>query len=132
LGILIVGIVGTAAELVLLEHWEDPWQYTPLVVLGLGMLVTIFRALSPRPWNLRALRWSMAIFVAAGMLGLNRHYIGNVEFELEIYPSMVGFELFWKAITGATPALAPGALVLLGLIGLASAHGDGQLNELRD
>ena len=127
-----MGIVGTGGELVLLGHWEDPWQYTPLVVLSLGTLVTTFRALSPRPWNLRALRWLMAIFVAAGMLGLNRHYHGNVEFELEIYPSITGFELFWKAITGATPALAPGALVLLGLIGLASAHWDSQLHEPQD
>jgi hypothetical protein len=34
-------------------------------------------------------------------------------------PDVTGWPLFWEAIRGATPALAPGAMVQLGLIGLA-------------
>ena len=58
----------------------------------------------------------------SGMIGLYLHYRGNVEFELEMYPSIRGFELFWKSITGATPALAPATMLLLGLIGLAYSY----------
>jgi hypothetical protein len=45
-----------------------------------------------------------------------------VEFELEMYPSMRGFELVAKTMTGATPVLAPGTMALLGLIGLSYTY----------
>jgi hypothetical protein len=35
-----------------------------------------------------------------------------------MYPSLTGFELFREAISGATPTLAPGAMLHLGLLGL--------------
>jgi hypothetical protein len=35
---------------------------------------------------------------------------------------LAGWELFKEAMTGATPALAPGAMVQLGLIGLAWSY----------
>jgi hypothetical protein len=64
----------------------------------------------------------MVACVIAGCVGLVLHYKGNVEFELEMYPSMAGGELVWKALTGATPALAPGTMVQLGLVGLAFTY----------
>ncbi len=64
----------------------------------------------------------MCTFLASGNLGLFLHYDGNVEFELEMYPEMEGWELVWEALTGATPALAPGGMVLLGLIGIAFSY----------
>ncbi len=36
--------------------------------------------------------------------------------------TMRGFALLWAALHGATPALAPGALAHLGLIGLATTY----------
>ena len=47
------------------------------------------------------------------------HYRGNAEFELEMMPALGGLDLFWKSMQGATPALAPGAMVQIGLVGLA-------------
>ena len=38
LGILLFGLVGTAAELILIGHDEDWWQMIPLVVIGLAIL----------------------------------------------------------------------------------------------
>jgi hypothetical protein len=35
---------------------------------------------------------------------------------------MAGFELIWNSLTGATPALAPGSLIPLGLVGLIAVH----------
>ena len=35
---------------------------------------------------------------------------------------MRGLELVWEALKGATPALAPGAMAQLGLVGLAFAY----------
>jgi hypothetical protein len=46
-----------------------------------------------------------------------------VEFELEMYPGLSGLELFREAMKGATPALAPGTMTILGLLGLAYTYG---------
>ena len=41
------------------------------------------------------------------------------EFEIEMDPSISGLALFWEAITGATPALAPGTMLLFAALGYA-------------
>jgi hypothetical protein len=64
----------------------------------------------------------MALCLIAGALGVYLHYRGNVEFELEREPTLSGLALLWEAVRGATPALAPGALAQLGLLGLLYAH----------
>lgn len=64
----------------------------------------------------------MAGLVVAGLAGLYFHYVGNVEFAVERDSSLSGAALVWKALTGATPALAPGALAQLGLLGLAYSY----------
>ena len=116
--VLLIGMTGTLAELVLLEHTESGTQWIPLALLAAGLVTAAGAALLPRPAVLIALRAVMAACIAAGAIGLYLHYQGNVEFELEMYPDMRGGELFWKAMTGATPALAPGAMIQFGLLGL--------------
>ena len=124
-GLLAMALVGTGAELLLLEHYEDPWQVVPLALIALALISTGWRAFRPGgPASLRAFRGVMVLMVASGALGLFLHYRGNVEFELERAPALSGFTLFRKAMTGATPALAPGAMTLFGLLGLVSAAGD--------
>jgi hypothetical protein len=111
-------MAGSATELLLLGHTEERLQFVPLVVLGLGMGAALTVALAPGRGTVLALAGVMALSVAAGLLGLWAHFRGNREFELEMYPSMRGFELVREALTGATPALAPGTMCLLGLLGL--------------
>jgi hypothetical protein len=124
-GILLLGLVGTGAELLLLEHTEDPWQLVPVALIGMATALVAWVAL--RPWGpgraaVRALRGLMGLFVAAGAVGVVLHYRGNVEFEREREPELGGLGLFSAAMTGATPALAPGVMIQLGLLGLAYAH----------
>ena len=48
------------------------------------------------------------------------HFQVNMEFQLEMDPSLKGLDLYRKAILAkAPPALAPGAMIQLGLVGLA-------------
>jgi hypothetical protein len=61
----------------------------------------------------------MVLSLVSGVLGAWLHYRGNVEFELEMEPALRGLTLFWRAMRGATPALAPGTMIQLGLVGLA-------------
>ena len=64
----------------------------------------------------------MALFVLTGVLGIGFHYAANVEFQREMDPSIHGMALFWKAMAAKTPpALAPGSMTQLGLLGLAYA-----------
>jgi disulfide bond formation protein DsbB len=102
-----------------LGHTEETQQWIPLLTLGLGLVACIALAARPSPVTVKTFRVVMVLFVVAAMAGLYFHYSGNAEFELEMYPSMRGMELFRESMTGATPSLAPGMLAQLGLLGLA-------------
>jgi hypothetical protein len=119
LAVLLYGVLGTLAELYLLGHYEEWWQLVPLVLLGAAAPVIALCGLRPSAAALRALQALMLLFVVAGALGVYQHYQVNVAFEIEMYASRAGFELFWESLKGATPALAPGSLSWLGLVGLA-------------
>jgi uncharacterized membrane protein len=121
LAILTIGVIGTLAELYLLEHYEEWWQRAPVTLLALSIPVIGWCWMAPSAGAVRVLQLLMFLFVLGGLIGLYQHYSGNAEFELEMYPSRAGFELFWESLKGATPALAPGALSWLGLVGLAYA-----------
>jgi len=117
--ILGLGIAGLGAELLLLEHFEEWRQWLPLALLGVAALLWALHVWRRAASTVIALRVAMAAHVLVGALGVWFHYQGNTEFELEMYPTMAGWELFVESMMGATPALAPGALVQLGLLGLA-------------
>ena len=72
-------------------------------------------------WGLIALRVSpnpLVLAIATGVVGIWLHFAGNRAFEVEMDASQSGWLLAWHSLRGATPALAPGAMVQLGLIGL--------------
>ncbi len=122
LAVLAFGMVGVGAELGLLGHTETTIQWLPLGTLAVGLVAVIALLVWPTEPSAQAATSVMMIFVATGLLGMTQHYLGNREFELEMYPSMEGFELFREVMTGATPALAPGTMVLLGAVGLVACY----------
>lgn len=109
---------GLLLELLLLGHFDDPWQWVPLVILALVLLATPAVVRRPGPRSLRLFRTLMFGCLVAGGIGVILHLKGNYEWELEQSPELRGLALFWEAIRGATPALAPGAMAQLGLVGL--------------
>ena len=127
--VLTVGIVGVGFELVLLDHMEDNWQWAPIVLLAAGFPVSIWLFVSPGRTVIRVYQVLMGLFVLSGFVGQWLHYQGNVEFELEMYPSREGLELVWEALGGAYPALAPGTMILLGLLGLVACLRHPALNR---
>jgi len=118
LALVFIGIVGLEIELALLRHAESFSQWIPHIVLLAGLVITVVVAVHPTVKTMRSFQAMMWLFVAIGLLGLFFHYKGNVEFAVERDPTLRGFRLIWKALRGATPALAPGALSQLGLLGL--------------
>jgi hypothetical protein len=118
LALVVIGIVGLEVELALLRHAESFSQWIPHVTLFVGLLATAAIYFRPGARTLKAFQVVMIIFTAVGALGIYFHLHGNVEFALERDPSLSGVRLLWKALRGASPALAPGALAQLGLLGL--------------
>lgn len=121
LALFFLGAAGTGAELVLLGHYEEIWQLVPLVLIALSLIVGAFWCVVGEARILRLFQLMMAACVVAGVVGVILHYRSNIEFELEISPSKGGTDLIWSALTGAMPALAPGAMLHLGLLGLVYA-----------
>ncbi|MEE8361445.1 MAG: hypothetical protein V3R71_04775 [Gemmatimonadales bacterium] len=119
--ILMLGVIGMGAELLLLGHTEDVWQWEPLAMFAVGLPVLMWHARMGTDWSRRFCLLVMAAFVVSGVIGLILHYRGNVEFELEMVPALTGIDLLQEAMTGATPVLAPGAMIMLGLLGLLYA-----------
>lgn len=129
LGIFVLGAAGTGVELVLLGHTEDVWQWIPVGLLGASLLLLAAYAFAPGRAGIRAFQGLMLLFLGAGVLGAVLHYQGNAEFEREMVPAVAGWDLFREAMTGATPGLAPGTMLWLGLVGLAWAFRHPRLAE---
>jgi hypothetical protein len=118
--VLSVGLLGLGTELLLLKHVESPTQLIAPGLIAVALLVVVWHVLERGPASILALDSVMVLFIAAGALGMYYHYAANVEFQREVDPSLTGSALFWKAVAAkAPPALAPGAMAQLGLIGLA-------------
>ena len=121
LGIFAIGSAGTGVELLLIEHYEEFWQVAPLLLLLAGLVAVGWLAVRPSAAGVRLVRGLMLLFLASGAVGVLLHYQGNAEFEMERNPTLGGLALLWESVRGATPALAPGTMVQLGLVGRAAA-----------
>jgi hypothetical protein len=120
LAILILGIAGISVELWLLAHTEDFYQLIPLWLAGLGVIAVATVVLRPSTGTVRLFQAVMILFLISGIVGMYLHFQVNMEFQLEMDPALSGMALYRKAILAKTPpALAPGAMIQLGLIGLA-------------
>jgi hypothetical protein len=117
--LLAVGLLGLGVELVLLEHYENPWQLTPLVLISANLMVVLWQAVRPSWPGVQSMRVLMVAMLAAGAIGVFLHYRANLEFQTEMNPSLAGLQLFFKIIRAKVPPpLAPGAMAQLGLLGL--------------
>ncbi len=124
LAIFLLGALGTGAELYLIEHTEDRWQWIPLLLLALSLVAILVHAAFRRAATVRVFQLTMILFVISGFVGFWLHYQAKMEFKLETNPDLAGLELFWEAVKGAAvpPVLAPGMMIQMGLLGLAWAY----------
>ena len=116
-----VASLGLLAELLLLAHTDGALQLIPVALLGFGLAAAGWVMVARSRASILALRWTGVVQLLAGVTGLVLHYRSNVEFELEMQPDARGAGLIWAALTGAIPALAPGAMLQLGLLGIVYA-----------
>jgi len=119
---LMAGVLGTACELILLRHVDSPAQWIPLISLAIALPLLLWHSIRPDLRSVRSIQILMGAFIVLGIVGVGLHYDGNVEFERELHPKDAGVMFLRHTLAGATPVLAPGSMVLLGLVGLAHAY----------
>jgi hypothetical protein len=120
LGILLLGVIGLSAELLLLQHTEDATQWIPLVLNDATVVMSAIVAFKPSSATVRLFQLVMLLMIISGGVGMYLHLRANMEFQLEMDATLSGWALLKKSVVAkAPPALAPGAMMQLGLIGLA-------------
>ena len=122
LAILVIGLIGTEIELFLLKHTDGFWQIVPLGLVGAGIVVVAWCAFTDNSASLRVLDVVMIAFIVSGAAGVLLHFKGNIEWERERAPGISGSPLVRQALMGATPTLAPGTMLQLGLVGLIYSY----------
>ena len=101
-------------------HDEDVFQWIPLALCAATILLGALVSARPGAGAVRLFQAVMMLLILSAAVGMWLHFRANMEFQLEMDASLKGWELFRKAILAkAPPALAPGAMAQLGLIGLA-------------
>ena len=123
LAIAAVGFAGVIAELVLHEHWAEPWQLlVPFFLCGAGIAAIVAFAASPGRVTARLLQVVMLLAAVGAVIGMVQHLQGNLGFEREIFPKAPLAELLGSAVRGVAPLLAPGGIALGALIAAAATY----------
>ena len=127
LGILLLGLIGTEIELALLEHYDEPLQWIPLLIIAVAVAMLAWNMMRRDAASFRAVQGMMVLCVLAGFAGVALHFDGAAEFQREIDPSIGRWELVTKVMRAKDPpVLAPGVMLQLGLLGLAFTYGNRQ------
>ena len=121
--------VGSAVELFFAEHYGNALQIFPFVLSAAGLLSVIAGLATMRKPYLNALRYVMYVIAAGSLFGIYEHVEHNFEFTSEIKPNLSSIEVFWEALHGASPFLAPGILFLGALLAYAATWKHPVLSE---
>jgi hypothetical protein len=124
-GLVLVAIVGLAAELLVERHWGTPVRLVPwfcLVALGYGALLLLRHPTAAAVRRARALALAVMVAAVVGIaLHINENYVAG--------PLDQRYELLWEGMTeaerwssafskavGPAPTFAPASLALVALV----------------
>ena len=65
---------------------------------------------------------AMLVGLVGSLFGIYEHLEHNIEFALEIRPNAAVADVFWGALAGANPLLAPGILAFMAILALAATY----------
>jgi hypothetical protein len=114
--------LGTVVELWLADHTQEPLQWVPFVLAGLGLVTLMAFWLRPTLTTLWALRSVMGLVVVGAGVGVVLHLLGNREIVLETRPGADALTMLWLALRGGAPALAPGILAVTAALAGAATY----------
>lgn len=112
--------VGSAAELVFIEHYEETVQFIPFGLSALGLVTVLLALRNPTGATLKWMRYSMAVIALGTLFGVYEHLEHNYEFALEISPNITTMQALVEALYGGSPFLAPGVFFLAAVLAYAA------------
>ena len=121
--------IGSIVELALEGHTQSPVQWIPFVLSGLGLVGVTAVLITPQRKTLISLRAVMGLVAFGSFFGIFEHIEHNIAFALELRPNAVLIDVFFEALSGANPLLAPGILALGALLALAATYYHPSLNS---
>lgn len=111
--------VATTTELWMMGHHEDAWQWAPLAVMAVCVVGAVWVLMTWSVAAVQVFRVLMLVLIVTGVIGAVMHYRANMEFQLEMDPSLGGLALLTTVLHAkAPPSLAPGNMILVALIGV--------------
>ncbi len=123
LALLVFGLAGIAFELVSFAHYEDAQQIIPLMTIGAAFVAIALQIAAPSKGSVRLFQLAMLLLIVTGVAGIVLHGQGNMEFQLEMDPTLSGWPLLSNILHAkAPPSLAPGVMAQLGLLGLIYSY----------
>lgn len=114
--------VGVCAELILTGHDKEPLQFVPYILCGLAVIAALWVLARPSRNSIWALRALMVLMALGGLLGSYEHISGNLALAREVNAAKANAAVVKTALTGANPALAPGALGVTALLAIAATY----------
>jgi hypothetical protein len=123
LALLLLQLAGTLTELLLLQHFEGVLQWIPLVLITATLVAVLWHLARPQPATVSTLRVLMVCMALAGLTGVVLHLRSSAEYLMEMDPSQSTWTIVKKSLQAqAPPALAPGVMLQMGLLGLIYAY----------
>src|SRR5260370_37652952 len=80
--ILVLGLLGTVTELVLLEHYEQPTQFVPLVLIVAALAALFWEFRRRDKASRRTIQAVKGLVFLAGFLGFVAHLHRAAEYQL--------------------------------------------------
>ena len=115
-------LAGTVLELWVINHTEEPIQWLPFILCGIGLVAVGAALLRPQRRVLLGLRWLMGAVTLGSVFGVIEHIESNLGFVLEIHPNATTEQILTGALGGASPLLAPGMLALAAILAIAATY----------
>lgn len=113
--IFLIMVFGMLTELLLIEHFENFWQFVPVIFLSVTGIGYCFLKSGTRMLLFRV--W-MYIGMLSGVIGIFMHVKNNWEFAIELRSNLKGWDLITEVATGAIPVISPGFLIPMAMLGL--------------
>ena len=118
LALLTFGLAATVVDLFGLAHYKESLQIVPIAIILFTLAIVLWHVFTGSTASLLTLRVMMLVLILVGAIGVFYHMRASMAFQLEANPDLTGWPLLTKILRAkAPPALAPGIMVQLGLLG---------------
>jgi hypothetical protein len=119
LAIVVASLIGIETELILLDHIKPVLQLVPVISIVLGVGSISWYAITRNARMMRIFQGTMFLCVFSGFLGIVLHLAFDIATVQKKDKTLQGYELLRAAVNSTAPPLAPGAMIQIGLLGLA-------------